>query len=332
MVHLVKYAKFVRCVVVCRIADVIVEFGDWVQWLPVVKMPSILRDSEKRIGENQNGHVLKKLRLSRSLVYSCHYEGCLKVYSRPCLLEEHFRSHTRERPYRCSVADCEKRFLREGHLKEHFLSHNSTNDRPHKCTYNGCELHEKVHAKKPAFICNGYTPCKAEFRKHTALRKHVSSEHTHVKPFPCPVESCDKHFNTRAKLKSHDDRIHSNLARYFCSIEGCECSTKGFTKWTDLQKHVKSIHAPICVTCGKECGSSSQLTAHMKTHSFSLEEIRTYRCTIDECDWRFTRSRALKIHTAIIHEGLRPFPCTVAECGMAFSYKKALHSATMSFV
>lgn len=248
MVHLVKYAKFVRCVVVCRIADVIVEFGDWVQWLPVIKMPSILRDSEKRIGENQNGHVLKKLRLSRSLVYSCHYEGCLKVYSRPCLLEEHFRSHTRERPYRCSVADCEKRFLREGHLKEHFLSHNSTNDRPHKCTYTGCELHEKVHAKKPAFICNGYTPCKAEFRKHTALRKHVSSEHTHVKPFPCPVESCDKHFNTRAKLKSHDDRIHSNLARYFCSIEGCECSTKGFTKWTDLQKHVKSIHAPICVT------------------------------------------------------------------------------------
>ncbi|KAG4304610.1 hypothetical protein PORY_002003 [Pneumocystis oryctolagi] len=29
-------------------------------------------------------------------VYACRYEGCGKVYSKPCRMEEHLRSHTGE--------------------------------------------------------------------------------------------------------------------------------------------------------------------------------------------------------------------------------------------
>lgn len=57
----------------------------------------------------------------RAKKYKCPYANCDKAYNRPCLLEEHKRSHDNTRPFECDV--CGKCFFRETHLKSHAWTH-----------------------------------------------------------------------------------------------------------------------------------------------------------------------------------------------------------------
>lgn len=63
--------------------------------------------------------------------YACEFPGCSKRYSRPCLAQQHLRSHFNERNYMCTFPGCGKRFLRNSHLKVHLLIHKE--DKPHVC-------------------------------------------------------------------------------------------------------------------------------------------------------------------------------------------------------
>lgn len=67
--------------------------------------------------------------------YACTFPGCTKRYSRPCLTEQHMRSHFDERNFVCSFPRCGKSFLRNSHLTVHMLIHKK--EKPHVCPHCG---------------------------------------------------------------------------------------------------------------------------------------------------------------------------------------------------
>lgn len=195
-------------------------------------------------------------------------ENCEKAYSRPCLLEQHIRSHKDERPYLCNVPGCNKAFLRDSHLKTHLLSHSV--EKPLYCSFCGkgfntnqhLNRHERTHV--PSVRCT-YQGCDAAFRRASQLRKHVSEFHTFRKEHVCP--HCPREFDLRSRLEAHIRKAHSTVPVYQCGNEDC---SENFSSWQDLQAHIKACHKSITCYCGLKFTSETALTEHMKScHSQS---------------------------------------------------------------
>lgn len=74
----------------------------------------------------------------RQTRYFCTWEGCLKSYAKPVRLEEHFRSHTGERPYKCTHEGCGASYLRDTHLVAHMRTHLDDKDKPFTCDVDEC--------------------------------------------------------------------------------------------------------------------------------------------------------------------------------------------------
>ncbi|KAJ7850473.1 hypothetical protein B0H13DRAFT_1550552, partial [Mycena leptocephala] len=55
---------------------------------------------------------------------------------------------------------------------------------------------------KRLFVCK-VEGCGKCFRRGEHLRRHISSIHTHEKPFPCTFPSCHKYFNRHDNLLQH---------------------------------------------------------------------------------------------------------------------------------
>ena len=92
------------------------------------------------------------------------------------------------------------------------------------------------------------------------------------------------------------------------SVEGASGGLAGSSKGGRGGAGVKLVFE--CTICGKACSKSSNLTAHMRTHSGE----RPYACTT--CGMAFSQNGSLAIHMRV-HSGDRPYACTT--CGMAFS-------------
>lgn len=117
--------------------------------------------------------AISKKPATRPKKYHCDFEGCLKAYSRPCLLEQHIRTHSNERPFKCG--QCGKAFFRDSHLKVHLWTHSS--DKPLRCEI-----------------------CSKGFVTSQQLGRHVKTHS--IDEFKCPYE-CDESFPTNDKLSEH---------------------------------------------------------------------------------------------------------------------------------
>lgn len=190
-------------------------------------------------------------------------DNCDKAYSRPCLLEQHIRSHKDERPFLCNVPGCNKAFLRDSHLKTHILSHSV--EKPLYCSFCGkgfntnqhLNRHERTHV--PSVRCT-FQGCGLAFKRSSQLRKHISEFHTFSKEHTCPY--CPRKFDLSSRLETHIKKTHAKMPSYHCGNDGC---LETFTSWQELQSHTKISHKTITCYCGEKLPSEVAFAEHIKT-------------------------------------------------------------------
>lgn len=250
---------------------------------------------------------------SRPKIYSCDYEGCDKIYSRPSLLTQHQRTHTDSRPFVCT--ECDRGFFREDHLKRHTLSH--TGEKPFICTTCGKGVNTKQHLKRheithtKSFKCD-YEGCDESFYKHQQLRHHKQS--VHLKTLTC--DECGKTFPRPYRLANHKAKHHGAAPAYQCDFTGCLLS---FKTWSALQLHMKTDHPRLkCEACGKPCVGEEGLRMHMLVHD-DAKALKLWKCP--ECPLDFQKKDELIIHCKNQHNFI---PASIRQMANDTKEKKIL--------
>ena len=105
--------------------------------------------------------------------------------TRPKLKQHHLQVHTeaQDRPFKCSFDGCDWTFATGTKLRSHECSH--TGDKPHKCDV-----------------------CEAAFPRKDSLKKHMMT-HTGEKPYLCSV--CGKGFIQSCNRDAHSVKCHNPL-------------------------------------------------------------------------------------------------------------------------
>ncbi|KAI0793395.1 hypothetical protein C8Q75DRAFT_559342 [Abortiporus biennis] len=269
--------------------------------------------------------------------YICTFEGCKKTYAKPSRLNEHFRSHTGDRPYVCIT--CSRTYLRESHLQAHNRSHLPNSARPFECDENDCgkrfwtsqhlQVHMRLHRGEKSFKCTEPS-CNASFAKHHQLRSHICTTHSPpgTKPYLCEHSNCSKSFDTNQKLRSHM-KTH-DAKRYSCTHPSC-MGSKGvnalyFQTWSSLQEHMRIAHPPTCPhpSCnGRIFKQQSGLRLHLKVHDQKDVETQIL-CDNDSEHSDPDNDRPKKRRRG--GEIGRDWACEIEGCDKDFKSKKALMS------
>uniref|UniRef100_A0A6P6Y364 Zinc finger protein 2 homolog n=1 Tax=Dermatophagoides pteronyssinus TaxID=6956 RepID=A0A6P6Y364_DERPT len=150
--------------------------------------------------------------------------------------------------------------IREFKLKVYSTPKPSFNEKPHPCTWPGCESkfntqdqltrHERLHTGEKPFECS-WPGCECKFKRKEYLTRHERI-HTGEKPFECTLPGCGKKFNCKENLTKHE-RIHTGEKPYEC--EHCD---QCFSQSSNLKRHKERTHSdekPFECTwpsCGKK--------------------------------------------------------------------------------
>ncbi|KAK0461992.1 uncharacterized protein EV420DRAFT_140094 [Desarmillaria tabescens] len=118
----------------------------------------------------------------RGVIYKCHYEGCVKFFSRKGDLNRHTLIHTQDRPHICST--CGRGFSQASGLKTHQNVH--TGDKPHLCTYG----------------------CGKAFGDPSSCSRHVKEIHETTNPYRCPGSRCQTSIKRRGMFIQHLRKKH----------------------------------------------------------------------------------------------------------------------------
>lgn len=187
--------------------------------------------------------------------------NCQAVFKQKSHLNRHAATHLEETSFACD--ECGASFKRRDCLNTHMMIH--TDERPHKCTYEGCELafrslghlkvHMRIHTGEKPFKCD---TCEDSFVRAEHLRLHKML-HTGEKPFKC--SECE--FTTRqmTNLRSHQ-RVHTGEKPFECSFEGCDAKFS--------HKHHRDSHYYYTHT---EEGASERKREEMVVKRFLDEKI-----------------------------------------------------------
>lgn len=97
-----------------------------------------------------------------------------------------------------------------------------------------------------------------------------------LKPQISRVKCCDVNFTNALKLAKHLDGHHgAEYRRFRCSDPNCVWSALGYRVFTELKRHLKTVHAiykdHVCKVCEREFSRSDALLRHMKTKHLEKE-------------------------------------------------------------
>ncbi|XP_029735640.2 zinc finger protein 888 [Aedes albopictus] len=183
-------------------------------------------DARYRLKSSLKGHVYKNHRTERKV---CNH--CGASFKSNNELDCHVRYvHTKDFRFKCEF--CDKRCNTSSDLKVHRRTH--TNERPYKCSYEGCYK---------------------DYKTHGAMKKHVRSVHTLERPYKCTYEACGRGFVCSELLKKHV-LSHTKENPFKCGY--CELR---FNQNYSLRGHIRKHHpgqpdevpADGEVRCEKDC-------------------------------------------------------------------------------
>ncbi|KAL2123882.1 hypothetical protein VTJ04DRAFT_247 [Mycothermus thermophilus] len=239
----------------------------------------------------------------------CTWPGCTKTFNRPARLTAHLRSHTNDRPHKCPYEGCDKAYLEEKHLAQH-IKGSHTHERKYVCSEPGCGK---------AFVTA------------TRLRRHAAV-HEGAERFRCRgYDGCNLSFRKHQTLQRHIRVAHLGLPAFPCGVDGCE---SGFDTAGALRRHVDREHGEIKFWC-EECSTQdvdpddpdsqegtrrvgfrtlSQLQAHMRREHVN--------CAF--CDVRCHSQAELERHIDMYHSGTtvadrKTVVCEWPGCGKRFT-------------
>ncbi|KAJ9615495.1 hypothetical protein H2200_001570 [Cladophialophora chaetospira] len=284
-----------------------------------------------------------KLPRRRQKIHECTFEDCDRVFDRKARLEDHLRSHNKERNFKCPHSPCTKTFLRDSHLKHH-VKNQHTQERDHKCEWDGCDAsfttgtrlrrHIATHEAREQFRCHGYSGCDQTFRKQETLDRHIKTVHQGVRAFPCeeldPTTGapCNKAYDTAENLRTHvrakhdttrfscDECVALNEALLLDPEKQGDTQTRPaqFATYALLQAHNAEYHPPMCDFCPTSFVTAKELTRHLELQHGVLPEKKTknatvFNCTFEGCGKKFTKRGNLNVHVKTVHENKRDFVC-----------------------
>jgi general transcription factor IIIA len=261
---------------------------------------------------------------------------CSQRFNRPCRLETHMRSHSKERPFTCTERGCDKTFPRKDHLQRHLKNAHSDPvlERTYICDWHGCgksftsngrlQRHKDVHASK--FYCTDYPPCNEIFRKAKGLEAHIKSQHLDIKPYSCTYvneetgERCTGGFQTEGALQRHVDRTHTGTQEegHFCMLcmaygaeEGSmQTQMPSFATKEELDAHTVECHPPVCTECGQQFKNASTLKTHFDNVHAEPGDQPQYPCPRLGCESVFNRKHNLTVHIQTVHDKQFKYICT----------------------
>ena len=267
----------------------------------------------------------------RPKIYKCKYDGCDKVFDRPCRLEEHIRQHTGERPFICDEPDCGKSFQRDYHLSRH-KNDSHANVRNHACSYEGCDQrfatsqrlrnHEKSHEKNDQYRCTDFPPCNEQFRKKSTLQAHISEYHLGRNPYTCTHndyftgQPCVKGFKTSQALNRHI-ASHHNGPRFTCTACSSTPTTPTMTESSIPADPMSPITAATSTTSSVAFPTHQALQQHLKAHHPDLlpsaapkpPKPATFACPHPGCASAFNKRSNLTAHERSVHAQTPRFVC-----------------------
>ncbi|XP_041838529.1 zinc finger protein 37 homolog isoform X2 [Melanotaenia boesemani] len=149
-------------------------------------------------------------------------------------LEEHLKTHIKEKPYSCP--DCGKKFINESYI----------------------QIHQRIHTGEKPFLCS---QCGRGFHTASSLKLH-EMQHSGERPFACSI--CGKTFRINSYLTAHY-QTHIKDRPFICSVCG-----KGYSRSEELKVHYRLHTGERPYECG-ECGKSfiyrQGLRQHQRTHA-----------------------------------------------------------------
>lgn len=113
---------------------------------------------------------------------------CHKLFSEANTLEQHKRTHTKEKPYLCTFPGCGKAFAVASSLT----------------------IHRRTHTGEKPFVCS-YPGCGRAFPESSNLTKHMRT-HTGERPFACGFAGCRKNFSRPDQLSRHE-KTHGSASK-----------------------------------------------------------------------------------------------------------------------
>lgn len=210
----------------------------------------------------------KKTIHAGEMTFFCHICG-RNMYTK-INLEYHIRVHTQERPFKCTIEGCEKAFKQDGQLNRHILTHSS--EQNYSCDVCGIKIkskyylnqHRKIHFYDKRFKCD---ECDMTFARPIYIKEHKKQCHMEDDiPPVCPT--CGKSFKNQKCLTVHM-KTHKET-KFGCSL--CE---KMFISKHKLNEHITSTH----------------------------EQIKKCVCRFEGCDKAYYRSSHLLYHEKVVHKG-----------------------------
>lgn len=255
---------------------------------------------------------------------------CERNFKNSGHLTQHLLIHTGEKPFICSEDECGKAFNRMDNLHRHKLSH-TPEKYSYECDRPGCaklfpskqklDRHLLSHDKPSRFAC---ADCEERFVKKRALAIHRAAKHGGANPYPCKEDGCDASFNYPSQLRRHTISVHTDKS-FVCMDEAC-AEVGPFTKFSDLQRHMRRVHPDTknkqCEECGKQFRTHTGLKKHLATHKLPVIDRLIHKCTHPGCDAAYTSSSNLGTHYRSKHLDQNQFICET--CLKSFGLRSSL--------